>query len=63
MELNGKVANFEHKNLFDTQFYEIFVFKVWYFASWLHLNRKFLDFLETIGPNSKSKGWGNFFDF
>ena len=28
MELNGKVSNFENKNLFNTLLYEIFVFKV-----------------------------------
>ena len=37
MELNGEVSNFEHKNLFNTVLYEIFVFKVWYFAIGLHL--------------------------
>ena len=37
MELNGEVANFENKNLFNTLLYEIFVSKVWYFAIWLHL--------------------------
>ena len=42
MELNGEVANFENKNLFNTLLYEIFVFKV-YFAIWLHLIENFYE--------------------
>ena len=52
----GLNTNFEHKNLFNTLLYEIFVFKVWYFAIWLDLIEKNL----WIGILRAKDLWKNF---
>ena len=37
MELNGEVANFENKNLFNTLLDKKYIFKLWNVAIYLHL--------------------------